>query len=295
MGSAAHANCCEVGGARQWLLLLFRIEPMTQRIFFAHANGFPSATYRKLFGELAPEYAVTHLDQHGHNPRFPVDDNWQNLVQELLEQLAVLGEPVWGVGHSLGGMLHYHAALQRPELYRGVVMLDSPMTTWFDQTLIWAAKRFGFIDRLTPAGRTLGRREEFSCPDEARRYFASKALFRSFDPDCLDAYIEHGLETTAQGVRLRFDPETEIRIYRSVPHMTPGWPHALKIPLAVVRGRESRVVLPHHAYLLRLVAHGETHSVPGGHMFPLEHPSGTAVLLRQLFSRWSELDRRGAA
>ena len=268
---------------------------MTQRIFFAHANGFPSATYRKLFEALTPEYAVTHLDQHGHDPRFPVDDNWQNLVQELLEQLAALDEPVWGVGHSLGGMLHYHAALQRPEFYRGVVMLDSPMPTWLDQTLIWAAKRFGFIDRLTPAGRTLGRREEFSCEEEARQYFTSKALFRAFDPDCLDAYVEHGLEPTAQGLRLRFDPETEIRIYRSVPHVTPGWPHALKIPLAVVRGRQSRVVLPHHAFLLRLVTHGESHTLPGGHMFPLERPHDTAILLKQVFSRWSELDRRGAA
>ncbi|HCJ27799.1 MAG TPA: alpha/beta hydrolase, partial [Pseudomonas sp.] len=71
---------------------------MTQRIFFAHANGFPSGTYRKLFDALTPEYVVTHLDQHGHDPRFPVDDNWQNLVQELLEQLAALKEPVWGVG-----------------------------------------------------------------------------------------------------------------------------------------------------------------------------------------------------
>lgn len=268
---------------------------MTQRIFFAHANGFPSATYGKLFDSLAPEYVVTHLDQHGHDPRFPVDDNWQNLVQELFEQLETLGEPVWGVGHSLGGMLHYHAALQRPERYRGVVMLDSPMTTWLDQSLIWAAKRFGFIDRLTPAGRTLGRRNQFGCVEEARHYFASKALFRTFDPDCLDAYVEHGLEPTPHGLRLRFDPETEIRIYRSVPHVTPGWPHALKIPLAVVRGSQSRVVLPHHAYLLRLVTHGEAHTVPGGHMFPLEHPCDTANLLKQLFSRWSALDQRGAA
>jgi pimeloyl-ACP methyl ester carboxylesterase len=268
---------------------------MTQRIFFAHANGFPSPTYRKLFDELAPDYEVTHLDQHGHNPRFPVDDNWQNLVQELVEQLTALGEPVWGVGHSLGGMLHYHAALKCPELYRGVVMLDSPMPTWLDQTLIWTAKRLGFIDRLTPAGRTLGRRERFGSADEARRYFSSKTLFRAFDADCLDAYVEHGLEPAGQGLRLRFDPETEISIYRSVPHVTPGWPHALKIPLAVVRGRESRVVLPHHLYLLRLVAHGEAHTLPGGHMFPLERPLETAALLKRTFGRWNERVHRGAA
>ena len=39
---------------------------MSQQIFFAHANGFPSATYGKLFAALAPDYQVQHLAQHGH-------------------------------------------------------------------------------------------------------------------------------------------------------------------------------------------------------------------------------------
>ncbi|TLX53057.1 alpha/beta hydrolase [Stutzerimonas nosocomialis] len=258
-----------------------------QNVFFAHANGFPSATYDKLFRTLAPDYRVTHLEQHGHDPRFPVDDNWGNLVGELLEQLAALPEPVWGVGHSLGGVLHYHAALQRPEFYRGVVMLDSPVLTWFDQAAIWTAKRLGFIDRLTPAGQTLGRRERFASVEQARDYFAAKPLFRAFDPDCLEAYVTHGLAPDNDGFRLRFDPQTEIRIYRSVPHVTPGWPLMLKVPLAVIRGHDSRVVRPHHAMLARLMPRGEALCMPGSHMFPLEHPQQTAGLLRELFSRWA--------
>ena len=165
-------------------------------------------------------------------------------------------------------------------------MLGSPIPTWFDQTVIWAAKRLGFIDRLTPAGRTLGRREQFASVEEARAYFAGKALFSSFDPECLEAYIEHGLEPVGQGLRLRFDPQTEISIYRSVPHLTPGWPPALKIPLAMIRGRDSRVVLPHHGYLLRLMSRGEAHTLPGGHMFPFEQPQQTAEKLRELLGRW---------
>ncbi len=136
---------------------------MSQQIFFAHANGFPSATYGKLFAALAPDYQVQHLLQHGHDPRFPVDDNWLNLVDELLHHLAQQPGPVWGVGHSLGGVLHLHAALRCPHYYRGVVMLDSPVLTRADQWLLRTAKRFGFIDRITPAGRTLGRR---GCPLE---------------------------------------------------------------------------------------------------------------------------------
>ena len=218
---------------------------MSQHVFFTHANGFPSATYGKLFAALAPEYAVAHLPQHGHDPRFPVDDNWQNLVDELIHHLEQQPEPVWGVGHSLGGVLHLHAAMRCPHLYRGVVMLDSPVLTRADRWVIRAAKRFGFIDRLTPAGRTLGRREEFTDLDTARSYFAGKTLFRGFDPDCFDAYLQHGLQQVGDRLRLRFDPATEISIYRGVPHTSPGQVRQLKVPLAVVRGRQSRVVMRH--------------------------------------------------
>ena len=259
---------------------------MSQQVFFAHANGFPSATYGKLFDALAPDYAVAHLEQHAHDPRFPVNDNWLNLVDELIHHLRQQPEPVWGVGHSLGGVLHFHAALRCPELYRGVVMLDSPVLTWVDQWMIRAAKRFGFIDRITPAGRTLGRREAFADLNAARTYFAGKTLFRGFDPECLEAYLEHGLQQDGDQLRLRFDPATEISIYRSVPHTSPGRAQQLKVPLAVVRGLRSRVVMRHHAHSVKRMPQGEYLSMPGGHMFPLERPQDTAALLKTVFARW---------
>ena len=261
---------------------------MSQQIFFAHANGFPSATYGKLFDALAPDYQVFHLPQHAHDPRFPVDANWQNLVDELLHHLEQQPQPVWGVGHSLGGVLHLHAALRCPHYYRGVVMLDSPVLTRVDQWVLQAAKRMGFIDRITPAGRTLGRREAFTDKESARAYFSTKSLFRHFDPECLDAYLEHGLLASEEGLRLRFDPATEISIYRNIPHTRPAPAKHLKLPLAMVRGSSSQIVKRHHAFAVRGLPRGEYHSLPGGHMFPLERPTDTASLIKGLFDRWQQ-------
>lgn len=268
---------------------------MSQQVFFAHANGFPSGTYGKLFAALAPDYSVTHLEQHAHDPRFPVDDNWLKLVDELIHHLREQPGPVWGVGHSLGGVLHFHAALRCPELYRGVVMLDSPVLTLADQLMIRMAKRFGFIDRITPAGRTLGRREAFTDLESARRYFAGKTLFRRFDPECFDAYLQHGLQADGDHLRLRFDPATEISIYRSVPHNRPVHAQQLKVPLAMVRGDKSRVVLPHHGSSVKRLPGGEYLSMPGGHMFPLECPEDTALLLKTLFARWDASNQARSA
>jgi hypothetical protein len=168
-----------------------------------------------------------------------------------------------------------------PELYRGVVMLDSPVLTRADQWVIRAAKRFGFIDRLTPAGRTLGRREEFSDLDTARSYFAGKTLFRGFDPECFDAYLQHGLAAVGDKLRLRFDPATEISIYRGVPHTSPG-----RAPIESAAGggarSQSRVVMRHHTGVGRLPM-GEMLTMPGGHMFPLERPQDTAACSRSCF------------
>lgn len=259
---------------------------MSAPVFFAHANGFPSGTYGKLFRALEPDYSVSYLMQHAHDPQFPVEDNWERLVDELIHHLQALPAPVYGVGHSLGGVLHLHAALRHPALYRGVVMLDSPLLTRTDRWLIRTAKQWGFIDRITPAGRTLGRRAQFENREAARLYFAGKSLFRSFDPDCFEAYLEHGLSPQDGSLRLSFDPHTEISIYRSVPHSSPGRPQCLGVPLALVQGSHSDVVRRHHGAWVRRLPGGEHHVLPGGHMFPLERPQQTAQLLRDIFSRW---------
>lgn len=260
---------------------------MSQAIFFAHANGFPSATYSKLFELLRPDYQIHCLAQHAHDPRFPVDENWGGLVDELLHHLQQLDQPVWGVGHSLGGVLHYHAALRQPQLYRGLVLLDSPLLSRAECLMVRMAKRFELMDRITPAGRTLGRRELFTDRSEAHSYFSGKSLFRHFDPDCLDAYVEHALVDAGTDLRLRFDPAVEISIYRTAPHAAPGRPQQLKVPLALVRGRHSRVVMPRHARQVQKLARGEYMTVAGGHMFPLERPQATAELLHSLLQRWS--------
>jgi pimeloyl-ACP methyl ester carboxylesterase len=87
-------------------------------------------------------------------------------------------------------------------------------------------------------------------------------------------------------LRLRFDPATEISIYRGVPHTSPGRTRQLKVPLAVVRGHKSRVVMRHHGSFVSRLPQGELLSMPGGHMFPLERPQDTARLLKNLFNRW---------
>ena len=46
------------------------------------------------------------------DPRYPPTEGWPYLVNQLLDSID---EPVYGVGHSLGGYLNFLAAARRPD------------------------------------------------------------------------------------------------------------------------------------------------------------------------------------
>ena len=74
-----------------------------------------------LFKSLrARGFAVKAIEKFGHDARYPVTDNWPHLVQQLVDftepVVEKAGEPVWLVGHSLGGFLSLMAAARQPEL-----------------------------------------------------------------------------------------------------------------------------------------------------------------------------------
>lgn len=257
---------------------------MTEIIHFSHANGFPADSYRKLFQHLAPEYEVSYINTLGHNPRYPVSDCWPNLIDETVRFMEQCygGQPVYAVGHSLGGFLSFLAAIRRPELFRGIVLLDSPILGHLSSTSLWLGKRFGFIDRLTPGRGTLTRRREWASQIEAYRHFAAKPMFARFDPDCLRDYVERGTVPAGDKVRLLFQPEIEYKIYVGLPHDFPGYRGQLKVPTGFIGGRQSTTFTRFDVAHMRRSFGIRCQFVDGGHLYPLERPEAAAAAIRAM-------------
>jgi pimeloyl-ACP methyl ester carboxylesterase len=249
-------------------------------LHFSHANGFPAACYRKLFSYLERDFEIRYVNTIGHDPRHPVTDSWPHLVSELIEHVERRGEPVLGVGHSLGGYLTALAALKRPALFRAIVLLDSPILDRWRGTVFGMVKRFGLADRLTPAGLTRDRRTAWASPDEAYAHFRSKRAFRDFDPECLRDYVTLGTRPGPEGVSLAFDPAIEYRIYRTFPHDLARELPRLHVPAGVVCGRESSE--SRRMGLATTRRHFRVVRVPGGHLFPFEHPEEAAGAIREM-------------
>lgn len=258
-------------------------------IFFAHANGFPGSSYHQLFKILETECELQFIDRIGHNENYPITDNWDFLVDELIDTIkAYYNAPIFGVGHSLGGVLHYFAAIKSPELYRGIILLDSPIISRAKSLIIRLIKQLGLIDRFSPGGGgTLYRRRYWSNVEEAVRYLRAKPLFQHFNEQCLLDYVHFGMQVSPQGLSLKFQPEMEHRIYQTFPHTMGATISKLKVPLALLYGQQSRTISAYDLKIMRKKINiFLEQQMLGGHMFPLEYPNETGKVILAMIKRF---------
>lgn len=249
------------------------------RLLFAHANGFPGSSYRSFLAPLAERFDLHPLDRIGHHPDFPVGHNWLALRDELLHTLESFDAPVIGVGHSMGGVLMAMAAEASPERFRCVVMLDPPLMLGLDAWAMKAAKRFGFVDRVTPAGQSQGRRAVWPDREAMRHSLRRRRLFRRFTPEALQDYVAGGTRLLDDGQAvLLYDPQVEVEIFRHLPDHLSDLPRRLRVPFALLAGEDSDLLTPRRRRRLR--RHGVPVTlVPGTHMFPMEHPDEARRIL----------------
>ncbi|WP_320826720.1 alpha/beta hydrolase [Reinekea sp.] len=260
---------------------------MTSPIHFAHGNGFPAASYQLLLSALSEHHRVCQIPLLGHDPRYPVGHNWTQLTQQLIHSIERQAQqPVIGIGHSLGGALTLLAALERPELFRAVILLDVPTFNRFESFLVQAAKLTGLINRLSPAHKVKHRRTEWTSMAQARDYFRTRRLFSRFHEQCLHDYLTCGLvESPSGGVALVYQLPVELAVYRTLPHKMVLQPGMLTVPAGLLVGQDSDTV--RKSQYLRMKNHLGFSSMrlPGSHMFPLEYPLETAAHIGTLLQR----------
>jgi pimeloyl-ACP methyl ester carboxylesterase len=254
------------------------------RIVFSHGNSFPSGTYSALFEHLrARGFEVSAVDRFGHDPRFPVTDNWPHLVEQLAEfaaeRVRTSGGPVYLVGHSLGGILSVMAAARHPELARGVLMLDSPLLGGWRATTVGAAKRTQVIGAISPARVSRMRRNSWHSTEEAYEHFRKKKAFARWDPQVLRDYVTHGLYDEDDRRVLAFDRAVESAIYNTMPHHLGSLlrKHPLRCPAAFIGGRASVEMRQAGMGLTERVTQGRMMMLDGTHLFPMEKPLVTAA------------------
>jgi len=255
-------------------------------IVFSHANSFPAGTYRLLFKLLkARGFQVSAVERFGHDPQYPVSNNWPHLVQHLADfaaaQVERLGKPVFLVGHSLGGFLSVMAAARHPELVRGVLLIDSPLIGGWKANALGVAKRTQVVGSISPGKVSRQRRFSWASNDEALEHFRKKKAFARWHPEVLLDYITHGLQDQDGKRVLGFDRAVETAIYNTLPHNLGRLlgTHPLQCPAAFIGGRDSEEMKQVGMAMTLRITEGRTMMLDGSHLFPMEQPQATAAAI----------------
>ena len=261
---------------------------MTQHLVFSHGNSFPASTYRLMHDEWrARGWQVHAIEKFGHDPAYPVTDNWPHLVQQLQDFTQSIAAQhatqVYLVGHSLGGFLSALAGVRIPHVVRGVLLLDSPLIGgWRAQLLRWA-KRSGRIHAYSPGAISQRRRVLWDSEDDAMAHFLDKGKFARWHPEVLRDYVAHGTHAIGEGGQraLSFDRDIETAIYNHLPHVMPHLLGSgpLPFPVGFIGGEQSKEVRKVGLGLTRRITQGRIQMVKGSHLFPMESPLETAAMV----------------
>ena len=255
-------------------------------IIFSHGNSFPASTYRVMLDSLrARGWRVSAIEKYGHDPDYPVTDNWPHLVQQLADFAAAQKQDDGGaapalVGHSLGGILSLMCAARHPELARAVVMLDSPVLRGWRAGAVGVAKRTALMPRLSPSQISRRRRHQWDDREAVFQHFRGKKLFAGWDEQVLHDYVDHGTFSADGGWQLAFDREVESRIYDTLPHNIDRLlrQHPLKCPAAFIGGLQSAEIKQVGGLgATAKFARGRVTMIDGTHLFPMEKPLASAA------------------
>jgi pimeloyl-ACP methyl ester carboxylesterase len=260
---------------------------MKPLIVFSHGNSFPASTYGVMFDALRVRgFRVEAIEKFGHNPRYPVTNNWPHLVQELndfVTPLAAQHGPVFLVGHSLGGILSMMLAAQTPALVRGVVLLDAPLLGGWKAKVLRTVKHIPGGETLSPASVSRKRRDTWPDAAAALAHFQHKRVFAKWHPQVLHDYVTHGTHdvVTASGTRrvLSFERDIESAIYNTLPDHLEGYfkRHPLQCKTALIAGLQSRELKRAGIDFTRRITKGRVAMIDGTHLFPMERPEVTAA------------------
>jgi pimeloyl-ACP methyl ester carboxylesterase len=256
-------------------------------LHFAHANGFPAASYRCLIDRLTGSFRVLSMEAR---PLWSDQDpsslrSWTPLVDDLVAGIRQKGlNGVVGVGHSLGGVLTARAAAIDPSLFSALVLID-PVIFTRPRSWWWAGlKVAGQTGRVRLIRGARERREHWPDIDAVRASYRTKATFRHWTDECLDDYLLSGfLAGHDGGIRLRYPREWESRIFEVCPADLWRSLRKIRVPVLFLRGENSDTFLRTAARrATREMANARAAEVEGtSHFLPWEAPDTTADEIRR--------------
>jgi pimeloyl-ACP methyl ester carboxylesterase len=244
-------------------------------LHFAHATGFNAETYRGLLTPLADRLSIAACDQRGHGfSTLPAEEpptGWTIYRDDLVRILERLDKgPAILAGHSMGGTVSLMVAALRPELVRGLVLVEPVMVPLMAQLLL------RFVGRPEPnlADRAAQRRDTFPSFDAALAAYTGRGAFKSWQSTTVADYLRGGLiaDPDTHAMRLACRPFWEAATFRAAPFGKARLARRAQCPITVLYGTIASTCRDSEVEVFKR-AGARTVKVDGAsHFLPMEYP-----------------------
>jgi len=261
-------------------------------LIFAHANGYPPACYEPFFDQLTGNKVLAmHQRPLWRNSEPSELKDWRPLSDDLIRFIdeQKLDKAI-AIGHSVGGIAILRAAINHPERFERIILLDPVlfMPTFIrGYSLVHALGLGAKVHPLVPAAQR--RRRTFENRETIFESYRQKKVFRYLDDNALRAYIKGITCPDGEGFNLCYSAEWEIQIYvsgvwrdmeiwRALPK--------LNVPLLIIRGEKTDTFFEKTAQRVKQkLPNAKIITIPEtSHLLPLEKPEAIANEIKNFLS-----------
>ncbi len=258
-------------------------------VVFHHATALGPRCYQPFFEGLSQDCHLQALAMRPLWPDAPAPDrrrDWSVFADDLIEWIeATQDTPVMAMGHSIGAATTAMAAVKRPDLFKGLVLIEPSGVTRRIHTML---RLIPYRMRQTngPAAEVLRGATHWPTLDDAfTEYRASKA-YRRFDDATLRRLLEALTVPDGSGIALEYPRHWEAHLYATPPHILPVL-KSLSVPTEIIHGKPSLFMDPTILQRLRKARPDMGYNgLPAyGHLLPLEAPEEVAAAARQALAK----------
>ncbi|MDA1076736.1 MAG: alpha/beta hydrolase [Proteobacteria bacterium] len=261
-------------------------------VLLHHANGMCAHTWQLVAADLATQYHVFAIDARGHGdsgaPPAPAAYTWGAFSADLhyVARAILKGcnqqSVRLGIGSSFGGIVTCITAAGAPDLFDQIIMLDPPIHPDPETLRLLGVE---FPDQSSTRDIvTQTRKRQALWPDRAvaAEKWRSRPVFRNWQQEAFDLYIQHGLRDLVDGVELKCDPEVEATIFDITRHLKfLDWTGSLEVPILIAHAADSFFPVDLHRAIAARMKNAKVVELDGGHMLPMEVPHKVVALIRQ--------------
>ena len=255
-------------------------------IFFLHGNGFCGLTYLPMLKALVEDFDLLIMDLPGHGDS---DVGWSfkpwnasaQCAIEVLRHFYPKDVPVYGVGHSYGGVLTALMAAKQQDLFDKCLLLDPVI---FPPVMVNSMKVMDFLGLLnkTKLAKTAkNRNQHWESKEAAFNALHGKGGFKGWRDDALKAYVDYAIGDSKYGVSLKCPAKIESKIYGSHPRKLWDSLKAMSVPCHILMAEKSFPFIKQSVNQLDGLERYTYERIEGGHCFMQEQPEYAADKVKE--------------